>query len=97
MNQRTITRTTKLCFHTVFSAQTRRRTAADALQLLDLQVGLLFTYLYLYSFVSLARATDCNVTRHEIKQKEGKSWYLLCGQLQTVLIIWGRALYSPVV
>lgn len=63
-------------------------------QLLDLQAGLLFTYLYLYSFVSLARATDCNMTRHEIKQKKGKSWYL---QLQTVLIIWGRGLYSTAV
>lgn len=76
--------------------QTPSYPALTLVKLLDLQVGLLFTYLYLYSSVSLARATDCNMTRQEIKQKEGKSWYLLCGQLQTVSIVWGRGLYSTV-
>lgn len=76
--------------------QTPSYPALTLVQLLDLQVGLLFTYLYLYSSVSLARATDCNMTRQEIKQKEGKSWYLLSGQWQTVLIFWGGGLYSTV-
>lgn len=77
--------------------QTPSYPALTLVQWLDLQVGLsFFSYLYLYSTVSLAGATDCNMTRQEIKQKEGKSWYLLCGQLQTVLIVWGRGLYSTV-